>query len=88
MRALRTCLAVCVLNTENSLKVELKFELFHFCTSGFVFYQQISDLKVIFGCPFDEGNTHTPDVAYGCEIWPPMLTDEQRLRVFENGVMI
>jgi len=23
-----------------------------------------------------------PDAAYGCETWPPMLTDEQRLKVF------
>jgi len=28
-----------------------------------------------------------PDAAYGCVTWPPMLTDEHMLKVFENGVM-
>jgi len=28
-----------------------------------------------------------PEVAYGCETWPSRLMNEQRLNVFENGVM-
>jgi hypothetical protein len=29
----------------------------------------------------------TPDVAYGCETWPSRMTDEQKLKFFENVVM-
>jgi hypothetical protein len=29
----------------------------------------------------------TPDVSYGCETGPPVLTDEQSLNVLKNGVM-
>jgi hypothetical protein len=28
-----------------------------------------------------------PDVLYGCETWPLALTEEIRLRVFENRVL-
>jgi len=51
-----------------------------------VFYQQIGVLNVLFG-PSDERTIIRPDVAYGCGTWPLMLTDEQRLKIFKNGVM-
>ena len=51
-----------------------------------MFYQQVGVLNVLFG-PSDERTIITPDVAYGCGTWPPMLTDEQRLTVFKNGAM-
>jgi len=36
---------------------------------------------------FEERTIIRPDVAYGCETWPSRLTDEQRLKIFEIGVM-
>jgi hypothetical protein len=42
---------------------------------------------MIFGWSFDERIIIKTDVAYGCETWPSVLTDEHRLKVFGNGVM-
>jgi len=36
---------------------------------------------------FDDRTIIKPDTAYECETWSSMLTDEHRLKVFENGVM-
>jgi hypothetical protein len=44
-------------------------------------------LYILFGWPFDEGNIITLVVAYGCETWLLILTEIQRLQVFENGVI-
>jgi hypothetical protein len=43
--------------------------------------------NMIIGWPFHERTIIKLHVAYGCETWPSRLTDEQRLMVFENGVM-
>ena len=81
---LRNCLTVCVLNTENTLNVELQFELVDLCTSNLFF---LSANNILLGWPFDEGNIIKPDAVYGCETWPYRLTDKQWLKVFEEGVM-
>jgi hypothetical protein len=41
------------------------------------------------GCKKLIGLTHLnlPVVLYGCETWPLILREEQRLRVFENSVL-
>ena len=86
-RIIRTCRTICVLNTENTLNVELQFELFDFCTSVFVFCKQVAVLYVLFEWHFDDRIIITPHAAYGCESWPSKLTDEQKLKVFENGAI-
>jgi hypothetical protein len=53
----------------------------------FCLYYQITVLYTLFELPFDEGTIITPDIAYGCETWPSVLTDEERLKVIENGVL-
>ena len=61
-----------------------------FFTSVFVSinkYIYIYIVNTLFGWPFDDRTIITPDVAYGCETWASRLTDEERLKVFENGVM-
>ena len=72
-----------VLNAENTLNVELQFELVDFLHQ-FLFLSANSMLR---GWTFDERISITRDVAYGCETWPSNLTDEERLKVFENGVV-
>jgi len=47
----------------------------------------LSASNILFILPFDGRTIITPHVAYGCETWPSMLTDEQKLKVLENGVM-
>jgi hypothetical protein len=71
----------------NTLNVELQFELVNFCISSFVFYHQIIILNILFRWSFDDRTIITPDVAYGCENWPSRLTEEQRLKEFENEVI-
>ena len=85
--AVLICCTAWVLNTENRLNVELQFEVVDFCASGFVFCRHIAVLNILFGWPFGDRTIITPDVAYGCDTWPSRLTDEQRLKVFESGVM-
>ena len=43
--------------------------------------------NILLEWPFEKRTIITPDVACGCETWPYMLTDEQRLKLFENGLM-
>jgi hypothetical protein len=47
----------------------------------------LSANNILLEWPFDKRTIITPDAAYGCETWPYMLTDEQRLKLFENGLM-
>jgi len=75
---LRMWRTVCALNTENTLNVELKFELFDFCISILFF---LSANNTVFGWPCDERIIITTDVAYGCGTWPSVVTAVQRLKV-------
>jgi hypothetical protein len=69
-----------------TLNFKLQFELVDFCTYV-LFISSNNCLYTLFRLPFDEGTIITPDIAYGCETWPSVLTDEQELKVIENGVM-
>jgi hypothetical protein len=37
--------------------------------------------------PFYDRTIITPDASYGCETGPPVLTDEQSLKVLKNGMV-
>jgi hypothetical protein len=66
------CCTICVLNRESTLNVELQFELDDFCTEGFVFYQQITILNMLFGRSFDERTITKLDAAYGLKLGLPV----------------
>jgi len=77
------CRNVCVLIKENTLNVELQFEMVDFVHQVLF----LSANNILLEWPFDKRTTITPGAAYGCETWPYMLKDKQRLKLFENGLM-